>query len=292
MKRKNKQVENRLRSNEAKDILLTVIQKDALQNMSWLTENIDAALDAEDQKEKAREIMELVKAQAYYDASQIQAKKHSPATAIRGVLGSVRWKVSQAPQLATTLLVFLILGSFLLTKPGIAFAKDAYAIVAQWINGMLNIQQNIEAQADAAPLNYADLPEYFTTFKEAAEYLQRPVAVVESDKVEIQTLQTLKEDNFYITLKTSYVMKDGQAFIIWQDFYDSAVLSVASTTQANEKPLTYTLPNGAIIYHGTGVDGDAYGQASWEYGQLFITGTKLPLETLRELIQTIDFDSP
>jgi hypothetical protein len=54
MKRKNKQVENRLRSNEAKDILLTVIQKDALQNMSWLTE--DTALDAEDQKEKAREI--------------------------------------------------------------------------------------------------------------------------------------------------------------------------------------------------------------------------------------------
>ena len=241
MKRKNKQVENRLRSNEAKDILLTVIQKDALQNMSWLTE--DTALDAEDQKEKAREIMELVKARAYCDASQIQVKKHSPATAIRGVLGSVRWKVSQA-QLATTLLVFLILGSFLLTKPGVAFAKDAYAIVAQWINGMLNIQQNIEAQADAAPLNYADLPESFLTFEDAASYLNRPVAMIQNDEITLSTIHTDKAENGFIMLESTYVMPNGSNIMSWQYFYDSSLQSVGSSTPANEQPQAYALSNG------------------------------------------------
>lgn len=291
MKRKNKQVENRLRSNEAKDILLTVIQKDALQNMSWLTEDIDTALDADDQKEKAREIIERVKAQAYCDASQIQVKKHSPTTAIRGVLGSVRWKVSQAPQLAATLLVFLILGSFLLTKPGVAFAKDAYAIVAQWINGMLNIQQNIEAQADAAPLNYADLPESFLTFEDAASYLNRPVAMIQNDEITLSTIHTDKAENGFIMLESTYVMPNGSNIMSWQYFYDSSLQSVGSSTPANEQPQAYALSNGITIYLGTGLEGDAYGQANWEQGQLFISGSRLELATLRNLIEDLIFVS-
>lgn len=90
------------------------------------------------------------------------------------------------------------------TESGRAFAQEAYAIITNWVNGVFSIRQEVHNGESVMPLNYSELPETFESIEDAAEFLQRPVAVIESDLATIVDIQAFKADGISITLQTTY----------------------------------------------------------------------------------------
>lgn len=292
MKRKyaKKDIERLLRTPEAAQMLHDALQAQASQDIGWLAGPEAEGLSAQERLAKAREVKERIKQSALCEAARIQAQGGAPRR--QKPAAAALWRLRRAPRFAAAALACLLLGGFFLTKPGMAMAKSAYAALAQWLGGTLQIQQPVTtAQAETNPLNYAGLPETFASPAEAAAFLQRPVAVVQSEEAVLESIEAMKEENIFITLLETYTLRNGQTFMVRQDFFDPAVDSVGSGTKSSERPQTYRLPNGATIYYGPDGYGDTFGLASWEYGQLVIEGTELDVETLSALIKEITFVS-
>jgi len=218
---------------------------------------------------------------AYADAAQANITRCR--SQYGGRAASRKWL-----KVAASLVALMIIGGGL-TAPGRAFAQEAYAVIANWINGVFSIRQGMHSEESVMPLNYSGLPETFESIEDAAEFLQRPVVVIESDLLTMVDIQTFKADGISITLQTTYSLQNENTVIVWQDCYDPTVQSYGVSTQAEEHPEKYTLENGLDIYYGEDGFGEAYAQVVYPYGHVFISGSDLNLETLQKLLPQISF---
>ena len=278
---KQSKIERLLRTDEVADILYEAIQISERRNLGWLLDG-DSEMHEDALSDEISKVKTNLREQAYADAAQINTMRWR--TQYRGRAASRKWlKVAAASLVA----LMIIGGGF--TESGRAFAQEAYAVIANWINGVFSIRQGVHSEESVMPLNYSELPETFESIEDAAEFLQRPVVVIEGDLTSMVDIQTFKEDGAFITLQTTYSLQNGNTVIVWQDCYDSTVQSSESATPANKPPEKYTLENGINIYYGEDGFGEVYAQTVIPHGNVFISGSNLDLETLQKLLPQISF---
>ncbi len=278
---KQTKIELLLRTDEVADILYEAIQTSERRNLGWLVDG-DSEMHEDTLSDEISKVKTNLREQAYADAAQVNITRCRSRYRSRAV--SRNWfKVA-----AASLVAFMIIGGGF-AESGRAFAQEAYAVIANWINGVFSIRQGFHSEESVMPLNYSELPEAFESIEDAAEFLQRPVVVIESDLLTMVDIQTFKEDGISITLQTTYSLQTGNTVIVWQDCFDPTVQSSGSATPADKHPYTHSLDDGTIVYYGVDSVGDAYGHAAWPYGHFFISGSGLDLTTLREILPEISF---
>lgn len=278
---KQTKIELLLRTDEVADILYEAIQTSERRNLDWLVDG-DSEMHEDTLSDEISKVKTNLREQAYADAAQVNITRCR--FRYRSRAASRKWfKVAAASLVA----LMIIGGGF--TESGRAFAQEAYAIITNWVNGVFSIRQEVHNGESVMPLNYSELPETFESIEDAAEFLQRPVAVIESDLATIVDIQAFKADGISITLQTTYSLQNGNTVIVWQDCFDPTVQSSESATPANKPPEKYTLENGINIYYGEDGFGEAYAQVVYPYGYVFISGSDLNLETLQKLLPQISF---
>lgn len=277
---KQTKIELLLRTDEVADILYEAIRTSERQKLDWLVDG-DSEMHEDALSDEISKVKTNLRERAYADAAQANITRCR--SQYGGRAASRKWL-----KVAASLVALMIIGGGL-TAPGRAFAQEAYAVIANWINGVFSIRQGVHSEESVMPLNYSELPETFESIEDAAEFLQRPVAVIESDLATIVDIQAFKADGISITLQTTYSLQNGNTVIVWQDCFDPTVQSSESATPANKPPEKYTLENGINIYYGEDGFGEAYAQVVYPYGYVFISGSDLNLETLQKLLPQISF---
>ena len=191
------------------DILYEAIQTSERQKLDWLVDG-DSEMHEDALSDEISKVKTNLREQAYADAAQVNTIRYR--SQYIGRAASRKWlKVAAASLVA----LMIIGGGF--TESGRAFAQEAYAIIANWVNGVFSIRQGVHSEESVMPLNYSELPETFKSIEDAAEFLQRPVVVIESDLLTMVDIQTFKADGISITLQTTYSLKNGNTVILWQD---------------------------------------------------------------------------
>lgn len=277
---KQTKIELLLRTDEVADILYEAIRTSERQKLDWLVDG-DSEMHEDALSDEISKVKTNLRERAYADAAQANITRCR--SQYGGRAASRKWL-----KVAASLVALMIIGGGL-TAPGRAFAQEAYAVIANWINGVFSIRQGMHSEESVMPLNYSGLPETFESIEDAAEFLQRPVVVIESDLLTMVDIQTFKADGISITLQTTYSLQNENTVIVWQDCYDPTVQSYGVSTQAEEHPEKYTLENGLDIYYGEDGFGEAYAQVVYPYGHVFISGSDLNLETLQKLLPQISF---
>lgn len=278
---KQTKIELLLRTDEVADILYEAIRTSERQKLDWLVD-VDSEMHEDALSDEISKVKSNLRERAYADAAQANITRCR--SQYGGRAASRKWlKVAAASLVA----LMIIGGGF--TESGRAFAQEAYAVITNWINGVFSIRQGMHSEESVMPLNYSGLPETFESIEDAAEFLQRPVVVIESDLLTMVDIQTFKADGISITLQTTYSLQNENTVIVWQDCYDPTVQSYGVSTQAEEHPEKYTLENGLDIYYGEDGFGEAYAQVVYPYGHVFISGSDLNLETLQKLLPQISF---
>ncbi len=277
---KQTKIELLLRTDEVADILYEAIRTSERQKLDWLVDG-DSEMHEDALSDEISKVKTNLRERAYADAAQANIIRCR--SQYGGRAASRKWL-----KVAASLVALMIIGGGL-TAPGRAFAQEAYAVITNWINGVFSIRQGMYSEESVMPLNYSGLPETFESIEDAAEFLQRPVVVIESDLLTMVDIQTFKADGISITLQTTYSLQTGNTVIVWQDCFDPTVQSSGSATPADKHPYTHSLDDGTIVYYGVDSVGDAYGHAAWPYGHFFISGSGLDLTTLREILPEISF---
>lgn len=277
---KQTKIELLLRTDEVADILYEAIRTSERQKLDWLVDG-DSEMHEDALSDEISKVKTNLRERAYADAAQTNITRCR--SQYGGRAASRKWL-----KVAASLVALMIIGGGL-TAPGRAFAQEAYAVIANWINGVFSIRQGVHSEESVMPLNYSELPETFESIEDAAEFLQRPVVVIEGDLTSMVDIQTFKEDGAFITLQTTYSLQNGNTVIVWQDCYDPTVQSSESATPANKPPEKYTLENGINIYYGEDGFGEVYAQTVIPHGNVFISGSNLDLETLQKLLPQISF---
>lgn len=277
---KQTKIELLLRTDEVADILYEAIRTSERQKLDWLVDG-DSEMHEDALSDEISKVKTNLRERAYADAAQANITRCR--SQYGGRAASRKWL-----KVAASLVALMIIGGGL-TAPGRAFAQEAYAVIANWINGVFSIRQGVHSEESVMPLNYSELPETFESIEDAAEFLQRPVVVIEGDLTSMVDIQTFKEDGAFITLQTTYSLQNGNTVIVWQDCYDPTVQSSESATPANKPPEKYTLENGINIYYGEDGFGEVYAQTVIPHGNVFISGSNLDLETLQKLLPQISF---
>ena len=280
---RTREIETMLCSKQGQAKLRSIQEQTRLLPIDFLSE--DGA------PESAQQILEQIKNQARQEAAEILAQQKIPSLPQEPVARFPRQttRIRRGVIVACLLLLFCC---FWITEPGIAVAHYLQKIIATWQGGVLNIGQTMPQDGLINELNYADAPETFSSLEEAAEYLQRPVAVVQHEALTLDTIEVYIDEPAGILLWSTYALPNGAKITTRQYFYDPSVGAPGSSILLSEQAESYTLPNDAILYYGPDGFGEANGLAVWPYGELSISGDIKDISTLRNFIETIVFINP
>lgn len=183
--------------------------------------------------------------------------------------------------------VVLLVAFFTLTKPGIALAQSIYRIVVSLVDGDLRAKQ-IGRPEGLSPIDFEHIPDQVGSLEEASNAIGRPVATLESDIVELTSIQLHVVDGAMVMVRSDYQMGNSHISLS-QTFFEENQSWGAGGVGVVGEVIKKELQDGNIMYFGYMEDGTSFGESYSKAYNISLGSEHMTVEELMELADSLSF---